>query len=246
MRYSDLAVERGVARGRAGRLRRRRGRPEADPGPADRQRGRPGRCRGIAAVRRWVDFAAGDRSAATFLRRYAPLPEAEWYRSGHYAAYAWLLRDRHVVGQGGAVNWNEGRHSRLRDKLKRLQRRARGYSKSLRMLRDSLSLVCRRLELFNTNKHRKYPKKLQVALDTRRAYTRALKLEARFRNVARMHIIYRIFPSLMELSLAVPGVGMRRTTRGNCSRGKSDIDISIQAIERGGRCRFLPDRAPAI
>ncbi len=48
----------------------------------------------------WVDFAAGDRSEAAFLRRYAPLPEAEWYRSDHYTVYAWLLRDRHVVGQG--------------------------------------------------------------------------------------------------------------------------------------------------
>ena len=97
--------------------------------------------------RRWVDFEAGDRSEATFLRLYERLPEAELYRSGHYAVYEWLPRDRHVAGKGGAVNWNEGLHSRLRDKLKRLQRRAKGYSKSLGMLRDSLALVCLRLGL---------------------------------------------------------------------------------------------------
>ncbi len=97
--------------------------------------------------RRWVDFTAGDRSEATFLRRYARLPEAELYRSDHYAVQEWLPRDRHLAKKGGAVNWNEERHSRLRDKLKQLQRRAEGYSKSLRMLRDSLALVRRRLGL---------------------------------------------------------------------------------------------------
>ncbi len=51
-------------------------------------------------------------------------------------------RERHLAKKGGAVNWNEGRHSRLRDELKRLQRRAKRYSKSLGILRDSLALVC--------------------------------------------------------------------------------------------------------
>ncbi len=97
--------------------------------------------------RRWVDFEAGGRSEATFLRLYERLPEAELYRSGHYGVYEWLPRDRHVAKKGGAVNWNEGLHSRLRDKLKRLQRRAKGHSKSLGMLRDSLALVCLRLGL---------------------------------------------------------------------------------------------------
>ncbi len=69
------------------------------------------------------------------------------YRSGHYAVYEWLPRDRRLAKKGGAVNRNERRHSRLRDKLGRLQRRAKGYSKSLGMLRDSLALVCLRLGL---------------------------------------------------------------------------------------------------
>ena len=46
------------------------------------------------------------------------------------------------------MNWNEGLHSRLRDKLKRLQRKTKGYSKSVLLLRDSIALVCFRLGLF--------------------------------------------------------------------------------------------------
>ena len=96
---------------------------------------------------RWVDFEVGDRSAATFLRLYDRLPEAERYRSDHYQVYDWLPRNRHVAGKGGAVNWNEGTHSRLQDKLKRLQRKTKGYSKSVAMLRGSIALVCLRLNL---------------------------------------------------------------------------------------------------
>ena len=64
---------------------------------------------------RWVDFEVGDRSAETFLRLYARLPEAEKYRSDAYQVYDWLPANRHVVGKGGEVNWNEGLHSRWRD-----------------------------------------------------------------------------------------------------------------------------------
>ena len=56
-------------------------------------------------------------------------------------------RRRRTGSGGGAVNWNEVVHSRWRDKLKRLQRQTKGYTKSLRMLRDSLALACLRLEL---------------------------------------------------------------------------------------------------
>ena len=96
---------------------------------------------------RWVDFEVGDRSEETFLRLYARLPEAEKYRSDAYQVYDWLPANRHVVGKGSEVNWNEGLHSRWRDKLNRLHRKTKGYSKSVPMLRDSIALVTLRLNL---------------------------------------------------------------------------------------------------
>ena len=90
----------------------------------------------------------GDRSEETFLKLYEGLPEAKLCRSGHYQVYEWLPRNCHRAGKGGEVNWNEGLHSRWRDKLKRLQRKTKGYSKSVALLRDSIALVCLRLGLF--------------------------------------------------------------------------------------------------
>ena len=57
--------------------------------------------------RSWVDFEVGDRSANTFERWYAHLPEAQQYCSdiifiiirGVYAA--WFPPDSHQIGQGG-------------------------------------------------------------------------------------------------------------------------------------------------
>ena len=95
----------------------------------------------------WVDFEVGDRSEATFLRLYGRLPEAEKYRTDAYQVYGWLPASRHVVSKGGEVNRNEGLHSRLRDKLNRLHRRTKGYSKSVAMLSDSIALVCVILKL---------------------------------------------------------------------------------------------------
>ena len=96
---------------------------------------------------RWVDFEVGDRSETTFLRLYGRLPEAERYRSDHYRVYQWLPANRHRMGKGSEVNRNEGTHSRLRDRLRRLQRKTKGYSKSVAMLRDSIALVCLKLNL---------------------------------------------------------------------------------------------------
>ena len=73
--------------------------------------------------RRWVDFEVGDRSDAY-----------EVYQS-------WLPPGNHVVGKGGAVNWNEGPHSWLRSKLNRLGRWTKGYTKSVEMLVYSLALL---------------------------------------------------------------------------------------------------------
>ncbi len=53
----------------------------------------------------------------------------------------WLPRDRHVIVKGGAVNWNEGLHSKLRSKLNRLARRTKGYTKSVEMLKHLLAIV---------------------------------------------------------------------------------------------------------
>ena len=85
--------------------------------------------------RRWADFEVGGRDARTFLRLYSRLPEADLYRSDGYRVYDWLPADRHQVGKGGAVNWNEGLHSFLRGKLNRLVRRTKGYSKGAGALR---------------------------------------------------------------------------------------------------------------
>ncbi len=45
------------------------------------------------------------------------------------------------------MNRNEGLHSQLRDKLNRLHRKTKGYSKSLQLLEDLVALVCLRLGL---------------------------------------------------------------------------------------------------
>jgi len=92
-----------------------------------------------------VGFEVGDRSEATFLKLYARLPEAQRYVSDAYRAYEWLPQNRHVAGKGLEANRNEGLHSVLLDKLNRLHRRTKGYSKSVTMLRDSIALVCLRL-----------------------------------------------------------------------------------------------------
>ena len=90
---------------------------------------------------RIIPFEVGDRSAATFLRLYERLPEAELYRTDAYRVYGWLPTDRHEMGKGGAVNWNEGLHSWCRVRLNRLHRRTKGYTKSVAMLGYSLAMV---------------------------------------------------------------------------------------------------------
>ena len=56
----------------------------------------------------------------------------------------WLPAGRHVVGKGGAVNWNEGLHSECRTRLNRLGRRTKGYTKSRALLGRSLALALER------------------------------------------------------------------------------------------------------
>ncbi len=95
--------------------------------------------------RRWVDFEVGDRGEKPFLRLLERLPDARIYETDAYHVYEWLPTNRHKVGKYGAVNRNEGLRSVLRGKLSRLVRKTKGYSKSMRMLRDSIALVCLRL-----------------------------------------------------------------------------------------------------
>ena len=91
---------------------------------------------------RWVDYEVGGLDAETFMRLYRRMPSAGEYRTGGYAVYASCLPPgRHVEGKGGAVNRNEGLHSKLRGKLNRLVRRTKGYGKSLTMLTLSLAVV---------------------------------------------------------------------------------------------------------
>lgn len=101
----------------------------------------------VADGRRWGCFEVGDRSEETFSRLLEQLPEALRYRSDDYVVYGLLPRNRHVPGKGGEVNRNEGTHSRLRDRLRRLQRKTKGYSKSVAMLRDSIALIYLKLGL---------------------------------------------------------------------------------------------------
>ncbi len=61
------------------------------------------------------------------------------YRRDAYGVYQRLLQDKHVVGKGGAVNWNEGLHSVWRSKLNRLVRWTKGYSKNVETLVHSLA-----------------------------------------------------------------------------------------------------------
>jgi len=89
-----------------------------------------------------VIFEVGDRSEETFLRLSEKLPLAQMYYTDNYKVYEYLPPKRHKIGKFGRVNRNEGIHSVLRDRLKRLARRTKSYSKSYLMLKASLALVC--------------------------------------------------------------------------------------------------------
>ena len=76
------------------------------------------------------------------LRLYARLPDAKLYCSDGLRVYReWLPVGRHVVGKGGAVNWNEGLRWECRTRLNRLGRRTKGYTKSRDLLERSLALI---------------------------------------------------------------------------------------------------------
>ena len=92
-------------------------------------------------------FRGGGPQRGDFLQAALQLPETGRYRSDDYVVYGLLPRNRHVPGKRGEVNRAEGTHSRVRDRLRRLQRKTKGYSKSVAMLRDSIVVICLKLGL---------------------------------------------------------------------------------------------------
>ncbi|WP_457641722.1 IS1 family transposase [Persephonella sp.] len=72
----------------------------------------------------------------------AKLPLAKEYHTDGYHVYKyWLNRKQHKISKFGETNRNEGLHSRLRDRLNRLKKKTKGYSKSINALRYALAVV---------------------------------------------------------------------------------------------------------
>ena len=86
-------------------------------------------------------YEVGGRDESAFSRLLEQLPGADRYETDAYGVYQWLPRDWHAIGKGGAVNRNEGLHSKLMSKLNRLVRRTKGYTKSVAMLKHLLAIA---------------------------------------------------------------------------------------------------------
>ena len=61
--------------------------------------------------------------------------------------YAYCPPPGYQVGKDAEVNWNDELLSRLRDKLRRLQRETKRCRKNVTLLRESIALVCLQLGL---------------------------------------------------------------------------------------------------
>ena len=90
---------------------------------------------------RWRMYEVGGRDESAFSRLLDRLPGADMYETDAYPVYEWLHRERHAIGKGGAVNRMSGWRSELRSKLNRLVRRAKGYTKSVEMLKHLLAIA---------------------------------------------------------------------------------------------------------
>ncbi len=90
---------------------------------------------------RWRMYEVGRKGESALSRLLGRLPGADRYETGAYPVYEWLPRGRRAIGTGGAVNRNEGLHSKLRSKLNRLVRRTKGYTKSVERLKHLLAIV---------------------------------------------------------------------------------------------------------
>ena len=91
---------------------------------------------------RWRMYDVGGRDDSAFSRLLDRLPDTDTgTRPTLIPVYEWLPRDRHVIVKGGAVNWYEWLHSKLMIKLNKLVMSAKGYTKSVEMLKHLLAIV---------------------------------------------------------------------------------------------------------
>jgi IS1 family transposase len=90
----------------------------------------------------FVWFCVGHRDQATFEPFYEDMPKANTYYTDDYDVYAEVIaQGRHQVGKGRKTNRNETLHSLLRDRLARLKRETKAYTRSPLMLAYSIALV---------------------------------------------------------------------------------------------------------
>ena len=91
---------------------------------------------------RWQMYEMGGRrDELAFSHLLNRLPGTDMYETDAYPMYEGMPRDRHIVGQGGAVNWNDGLRSKLRSKLNMLVRSTKDYTKSAEMLKHPLAIA---------------------------------------------------------------------------------------------------------
>ena len=90
----------------------------------------------------FVWFCVGHRDEATFEPFYEEMPKANTYYTDDYSVYGEVIaQGRHQPGKGKKTNRNETLHSLLRDRLARLKRETKAYTRSPKMLAYSIALV---------------------------------------------------------------------------------------------------------
>ena len=82
----------------------------------------------VVADRRIKFFEMGKRTEETFYLLEQKLPKYKQVHTDGYHIYENLRNGKRK--KFGLTNWNEGLHSRLRDRLKRLQRKTKGIVKT--------------------------------------------------------------------------------------------------------------------
>jgi len=65
----------------------------------------------------------------------------EYHTDGYHVYKYWPNRKQYRISKFGKTNRNERLNSRLRDRLKRLQRKTKGYSKNINALRYAFAIV---------------------------------------------------------------------------------------------------------
>ena len=94
--------------------------------------------------RQYIDFCIGDRSAKTGMSLWEKIKSKlsnPWLMTDYWAAYELFLQpDRHIQSKAETFTV-EGYNSIFRHFLARLRRKAKCYSKSLKMLALSIELL---------------------------------------------------------------------------------------------------------